>query len=1018
MRICSVTAGKAQNQRFRRYSAIFLCLLMAVMILPTPAEAEGARDAAGTAAAGSPGGKIVRVGWYDSSFNTMDSYGRRSGYAYEYQMKIAAYTGWEYEYVDGSWSNLLDMLKNGQIDLLSDVSHKPDRTGKMFFSDLPMGSEDYYLFISQDNTEIKSTDPGTLKGKKIGVNADSYQRSLFISWAEETGLQVAESGEAPTSEDDLLLIDLDCSEEDSLNKLQTGELDGYVTVDSFSGNAFAGPGRPIPTFPIGSSDFFFAVNVRREDLRDELNRAMLRIRQENRHYNHELLEKNVSGNSASAILTDSETDWLAAHGAIRIGYQDNYLAFCASDPDTGELTGALKDYLEYAAGSIVNAHIEFETIAYPTAEAAIEALQRGDVDCVFPANLSAGDCEELGLSITQPLMRTDVFAVIRQRDRQTFSRREHVVAAVNEGNPNYISCLRDQFPTWRTVVYPTTAECLEAVSQGIADCVLISSYRYNNIARLCEKLNLTTVDTPAGLDYCFAVPAGHPDLYSVMARIANLVPESTVNAALSHYSAEDAKSTLWDFIEEHRLAVFGVIGALLVLILVLLIRSARAARKASRLIAATETDQLTGLYNRDYFLQYAERAGNDHPGSAMDAIVLNIDRFHAVNALNGRDFGDQVLRTLGSEIRTAAKEAGGIAGRFEADRFDIFCPHQDDYEALYGRLQDRLEKLAPTSGIRLRMGVMPSEGGQDVVQAFDRARTACGMARGNLNGHLVVFDGKMQERENYEQRLLNDLHRALNSYEFEVYYQPQFDIRSDPPKLVSAEALVRWNHPDLGLIPPNDFIPLFEQNGKIGEVDRYVWGEAAKQVARWRDLYGVTIPVSVNLSRVDVFDPGLESTLEKLMAYNGLGQGMLKLEVTESAYTGNADRVIRVVEGLRRRGYVVEMDDFGTGYSSLNMLSAMPVDVLKMDRAFIRRIGESETDTQLVALILGLSRSLKIPVVAEGVETEEQVRLLRELGCSLVQGYYFGRPMPVAEFEEKVILKMQDERGASESCIH
>ena len=192
-------------------------------------------------------------------------------------------------------------------------------------------------------------------------------------------------------------------------------------------------------------------------------------------------------------------------------------------------------------------------------------------------------------------------------------------------------------------------------------------------------------------------------------------------------------------------------------------------------------------------------------------------------------------------------------------------------------------------------------------------------------------------------------------------------------------------------------------------MDRYVWAETARQIARWRDLYGVTIPVSVNLSRVDVFDPALEGALDRLLAFNGLDQGTLKLEVTESAYTGNADQVISVVAGLRQKGYIVEMDDFGSGYSSLNMLSAMPVDVLKMDRAFIRRIGEDEKDDHLIALILGIARSMKIPVVAEGVETEEQLQLLRKLGCSLVQGFYFSRPLPASEFEEKVILKMQKE---------
>jgi EAL domain-containing protein (putative c-di-GMP-specific phosphodiesterase class I) len=187
------------------------------------------------------------------------------------------------------------------------------------------------------------------------------------------------------------------------------------------------------------------------------------------------------------------------------------------------------------------------------------------------------------------------------------------------------------------------------------------------------------------------------------------------------------------------------------------------------------------------------------------------------------------------------------------------------------------------------------------------------------------------------------------------------------------------------------------------EVDKYVWSEAARQVARWRAQFGITVPVSVNLSRVDVFDPMLEDTLEGILLKNGIGHDALMLEVTESAYTENADQVIRVVERLRSMGYTVEMDDFGTGYSSLNMLSSMPVDVLKMDRTFILNIENDEKDIQLVALILGIADNLKMTVVAEGVETEPQLQLLKKLGCTVVQGYYFSRPLHPSEFESKII---------------
>ena len=210
------------------------------------------------------------------------------------------------------------------------------------------------------------------------------------------------------------------------------------------------------------------------------------------------------------------------------------------------------------------------------------------------------------------------------------------------------------------------------------------------------------------------------------------------------------------------------------------------------------------------------------------------------------------------------------------------------------------------------------------------------------------------------------------------------------------------------MIHPDEFIPLFERNGRIWDLDKFVWGEAASQIARWRERYGVTLPISVNLSRVDVFDPQLERMLDRIISFNSLTPGALKLEVTESAYTENADEVIRVVESLRAKGYEIEMDDFGAGYSSLSMLSALPIDVLKMDRAFIRNIDSDERSAQLVALILGIAGNLQIPVVAEGVETSAQLALLRKLGCTLVQGYYFSRPLPASEFEALILRDLPD----------
>ncbi len=429
-----------------------------------------------------------------------------------------------------------------------------------------------------------------------------------------------------------------------------------------------------------------------------------------------------------------------------------------------------------------------------------------------------------------------------------------------------------------------------------------------------------------------------------------------------------------------------------------------------QLIQAAEFDSLTKLYSRNFFFEYANRIHQYHPNWHMDAIVINIEQFHSVNALNGREFGDRVLAAIGDGIRGFLADTEGIASRFEADRFEIFCQHPDDYQALLDRLQDEVNALSINASIRLRMGVAPWRRDVEPVLLFDSARAACSMVRGNYKTRLMVYDEEMHQRELMDQRLLNDLRRAVEERELTVFYQPKYNVQCDPPKLCSAEALIRWKHPELGMVPPGRFIPLFEGNGQISAVDSFVWNEAARQIAEWREKFRITLPVSVNLSRVDVFDPTLEARLEGLIERYGLEHRALKLEVTESAYTDNAEQMIELINRLRAKGFEIEMDDFGSGYSSLNMLSYMPIDVLKMDMQFVRNITQSEKDFKLVELVLDIARYLKVPVVAEGVETEAQLSMLKGAGCDLVQGYYFSRPLPPEEFESLIVKEQQIER--------
>ncbi|MBR2670638.1 MAG: EAL domain-containing protein [Oscillospiraceae bacterium] len=437
------------------------------------------------------------------------------------------------------------------------------------------------------------------------------------------------------------------------------------------------------------------------------------------------------------------------------------------------------------------------------------------------------------------------------------------------------------------------------------------------------------------------------------------------------------------------------------------------------IIQSTERDVLTGLYNKEYFYRYAEQFDQHHKNMDMDAVVVDINHFRMINERYGRAYGDDVLCRIGDQVRDIVKDSGGIVCRMEADTFLVYCPHREDYQDILDRASVNLQDDGTGENrVRLRMGVYYNvDKSIDMERRFDRAKMAADQVKDNFTKTIGVYDIDLHNRQIYAEQLIEDFPTAIAEKQFQVYYQPKFDIRPDTPMLASAEALVRWTHPTLGMINPGIFIPLFEENGLVQKLDRYVWNETAAQINKWKEEYGYSVPVSVNVSRVDMYEPKLADMLIEILSEHGLTCKDLLLEVTESAYTQDSKQIIETVENLRDLGFQIEMDDFGTGYSSLNMISNLPIDALKLDMQFIRSAFSEGGNTHMVEVIISIADYLSVPVIAEGVETEEQLRALRILGCDIVQGYFFSKPVPAKEFEPFILQKKEADNAAKVRAI-
>lgn len=686
-----MTHLRTTARRTIRTAASLLCLL-AVVFLAMPSTAVAEEQ-----------GKTVRVGWYESPFNQTDRYGRRFGYAYEYQRKIAAYTGWDYEYVEGSWPDLMEMLQRGEIDLLSDVSYTDERVESMLFSTLPMGAEEYYVFVATGNADIVPDRTSSLDGKTVGVNKDSFQAGLFDEWEKSHGVRAD-------------ILELTCSEEESLQMLQDGRLDAYVTLDVFGDSDVS-----VPVWKVGSSDIYFALAKGRTDLLNELDAAMSKIQTEDRYYEARLYEKYVVPVGANVFLGSEESAWLSDHSTIRVAYQDDHLAFC--DEEDGELTGALKDYLDMAADCLKNAHLDFEPVAYPTVAAALEAVRNGEADCMFPANLRETDGEELGLVPTPAVMSSEVYALVRTADKAGFQGKSDVKVAVVSDNSNYDALLKDHFPDWQPTIYPDASSCLHAVAAGEVDCVLVSNYRYNSLSGACERLNLTPVATGADIDYGFAVRTGDVELYTTLAKVIGLVPTSAVSADLTRYYSEETDVSLSDFVRANPVVVIGVLAVVLALVVanVAMMRALRAEREARERERQVEdlsgrvfVDPLTSVRNKAGFDRHAEGLEGQmaSPGGAAPfaIAVLDCDGLKEINDQHGHGRGDDYLKAACRLICVVFSHSPVF--RIGGDEFVVVLQN-DDYQKMYALVEefDREQEVAcasaanPWDEVRVSMGV-------------------------------------------------------------------------------------------------------------------------------------------------------------------------------------------------------------------------------------------------------------------------------------------------------------------------
>lgn len=423
-------------------------------------------------------------------------------------------------------------------------------------------------------------------------------------------------------------------------------------------------------------------------------------------------------------------------------------------------------------------------------------------------------------------------------------------------------------------------------------------------------------------------------------------------------------------------------------------------------------DALTGLYKYQPFFEEATNNVKARKDKKWCILAIDIEHFKLFNDWYGRETGDFLLGRIAALIRKIATRDGGTAGYLGKDHFALVMENDEDkISSLYEDIKSAIDSFGQSIGFLPSFGIAPIKEDSNLEDDFDHATIASNKAKLDTRRHISYYDERMHLTEGYEYRIISNFMKALKNNEITFYLQPQCRISTG--KIVGAEVLARWIKPDGTIIMPNDYIPILEKYGFIIDLDIYLWERACMAIRNWIDLGHKVVPISLNVSRSDIMAIDIHEHFSQLVKKYDLDKKLIKLEITESAYTETTTVITDLVNKLRNDGFMVLMDDFGSGYSSLNMLSALQVDAIKLDAMFLNfKEADQEKGIHILESVVNMAKQIALPIIVEGVETKEQSDFLEDLGCRYVQGYYFYKPMSREAFEDIVRDETQiDDRG-------
>lgn len=929
----------------------------------------------------------------DSGFVSYED-GEFSGYYIDYLKEIAKYTSWQYEFTAiENYEDLYNACESGEFDLMTGIVYTQEYDDLYF--DYPkhtVGAKHYVLAVPKNSELIPDNEYSYLRGIRIGVAGDSGENELeerFQNFCFMYGISCV-SDQIQDYAKGVNFIHLDPSS--WKEKLLNGNVDGILASDAFclSQGMYA-------VADFGLDQIYFVTHNGSKGILERLNDALDKISSFDPEYNDRLYEKYFADNMQYTVsFSSEEQEYLDQGHSWRVGLLKDYAPYTYLNNEgapAGMITEVLNIISEETQGKL-----QFTYIFYDNAQELADSV-------------SSGKCDINGISMYSLLLKRDS----RERRSMSFYTDSYMYYKKDE-----VTSESDSL----TVVLPEMSAELADNLLIKGNCVLNTSVQ-SCLGKVEDEKNSYTVLLSRVGDYyksyngysglnaypvengevmlCFAYsPQMEQITIAIIDKCLVGVGEEELNNYVTKVSLFEHKDqTLWGYMQAHieffALLLVAILLVICTLLIIIIINVTQNSRKIHTLLYQ---DEITGGGSYKKFLEEAQKICRKDDRWLI--LYMNISSFKYINDVFGYEQGNEVLCEVNNFLGKYLEEAA--YARIYADRF-VARIHYRDRENARKLILEKLEefeeichKKYPAFNIWLKVGAYALQKEENIQKAVNFANYAVDEIQRTSKSEYVFYDETMHDRVLTQKEIERDMREAMENQEFEAFYQPKYNV--DTKQLIGAEALVRWRHPVKGLLSPGIFIPIFEKNHYIIQVDFYIFECVCQFLQKLMQEEKELFPISSNFSRLHLSQSNFVERLVKLADKYQVPTNYLEIEITETVATEDFDLLITTVKQLKDNGFMVSIDDFGSGYTSIQLLYKLPIDVLKFDKTFVDNENASELETELVDSIITVSNKNGIQIICEGVETLEQEEFVRKHNCIFVQGFLYSRPVPEKDFSK------------------